>query len=268
MNRSRRAWLLIPAVLLGGVLQAAPPPAAAPRKAAAGKKLRYTKRRNHDRHGIGKFYMGREIAKVMGFGPGGQGARWLERNEREREERLALMVKSLGLKPGMVVADIGAGSGVITGLMAPRVAPGGKVIAVDVQPKMLRRLEIRMKRFGIKNVELVLGTQESPKLKPASIDLALFVDVYHEFKFPYEMMLEISKALKPGGRAAFVEYRMEDPRVPILKVHKMSQVQVKKEMSHPEFGLRWKKTVGVLPRQHILMFERVAAAAGDKKAAP
>ena len=220
-------------------------------------KARYTHREQHDRHGIGKFYLGREIAGVMGYGPGGQGAAWLERSAREREERLSLLVKSLRLKPGMVVADVGAGSGVISLLMAEQLLPNGKVLAVDVQREMLDRLQQRSKKLGVQNVEPVLGTSTSPMLPAISIDLALFVDVYHEFEYPYEMMSAISKALKPGGRAVFVEYRKEDPTVPIKLVHKMSVAQVRKEISQQEFLLEWKETIGVLPRQHIIVFERI-----------
>lgn len=229
------------------------------------KNPRYKFRRLHDPNGIGKFYMGREIAHVMGFGRGGKGAEWLEREEREREERLTLLVKSLKLKPGMVVADIGAGSGVISFLLAEQLAPQGKVVAVDVQQKMLDRLKKRMEARKIKNIELVKGTQKSPKLKPASIDWVIMVDVYHEFEFPYEMFLEISKSLKPGGKVAFVEYRKEDPTVPILLVHKMYERQVKKEAGLPEFGLKWVETIGVLPRQHIVVFERAGKESSPAK---
>ncbi len=219
---------------------------------------RYEIRKDHDPNGIGKFYMGREIAHVMGFGPMGDGARWLERDEREEEERLTLLIRSLDLKPGMVVADIGAGSGVISILMAERVLPDGKVLAVDVQQEMLDRLRENTKRMKITNVEPVKGTQQTTSLKPGSVDLAIMVDVYHELEFPYEMLLDLSKSLKPGGRIAFVEYRKEDPDVPIKLVHKMSEAQVKKEISQPEFGLKWTKTIGVLPRQHIVLFEKRA----------
>ncbi len=218
---------------------------------------RYEIRRDHDPNGIGKFYMGREIAHVMGFGPGGQGAEWLERAVREKEEKLTLLIKSLDLKPGMVVADIGAGSGVISVLMAEKILPDGKVLAVDVQQEMLDRLRDNLKKLKIDNVEPIKGTQKTTSLKPGSVDLAIMVDVYHELKFPYEMLLDISKSLKPGGRVAFVEYRKEDPDVPIKLVHKMTVEQVKKEMAPPEFGLKWKKTIGVLPWQHIIVFEKL-----------
>lgn len=213
---------------------------------------RYQMRRDHDPNGTGKFYMGREIAQVMSF----HGAPWLERPEREEEERLSVLVKLLKLKPDMVVADVGAGSGVITILMAREVGDKGKVMAIDIQKEMLVLLGDKLSRIGLKNVELVLGTEKSPKLEPNSIDLALMVDVYHEFKFPFEMMEELSKSLKPGGRIAFVEYRREDPDVPIKLVHKMSEAQVKIEITQPEFGLKWKETIKDLPRQHIVIFEK------------
>jgi len=223
------------------------------------KASRYTYNKIHDPDGIGKFYMGREIAHVMGYGFRGRGAAWLERVEREREEKLSLLIKSLKLKPGDVVADLGAGSGVISVLMAEQVLPGGKILAVDIQQEMLDRLKKNLETLEITNVVPVKSTPKSPNLKPASIDLAIMVDVYHEFDFPFEMMLEISRALKPGGRVAFVEYRMEDPTVPIKLVHKMTQKQVRKEAEQAVFGLKWKETIGVLPRQHIVVFEKLAA---------
>jgi len=223
-------------------------------KTKAAEPSRYSFRKEHDRNGIGKFYMGREIARVMGFG----GVDWLERPQRQTEENLTLLVKSLKLKPGMVVADIGAGSGVISVLMAEQITPNGTVMALDVQQKMLDRLKAKLKRLKIENIIPVKGTQKSTRLKEKSVDLAIMVDVYHEFAFPYEMMLEISKILKPGGRVAFVEYRKEDPTVPIKLVHKMTEAQVKKEITQPEFGLKWKETIQVLPRQHIVVFERVS----------
>jgi precorrin-6B methylase 2 len=215
-------------------------------------KERYQTKKIHDPNGTGKFYMGREIAMVMTF----HGAPWLERPEREEEERLSELVSELKLKPGQVVADVGAGSGVITMMMAHEVGDTGKVLAVDIQQEMLDLLGDKIKDRNIQNVELVLGSNKSPKLEPSSIDLALMVDVYHEFEFPYEMMLELSKAMKPGGRVAFVEYRREDPQVPIKLVHKMSEAQVKKEIGQPEFQLKWKETVASLPRQHVVIFER------------
>lgn len=216
---------------------------------------RYEWKLDHDPDGIGKFYMGREIAHVMGF----QGAGWLERSTREEEERLTLLVKSINLKPGDVVADIGAGSGVISIRMSEAVLPGGSIKAVDVQQEMLDRLKEHCKTYDVQNVEPIKGTAKTTNLKPSSIDVALMVDVYHEFEHPYEMMLDISKAMKPGGRVIFVEYRKEDPSVPIKLVHKMTQAQVRKEMTPEEFQLEWKETVTVLPRQHIIIFQKKAA---------
>lgn len=213
---------------------------------------RYSYRKNHDPNGIGKFYMGREIAHVMGF----TGAAWLERNEREKEERLTLLVRSLKLKPGMTVADIGAGSGVISMLMADQLLPGGKVLAVDIQQEMLDRLVANCRKHGITNVVPIKGTVRSPNLKPGTIDLIILVDVYHEFEFPFEMTLEMSRSLKPGGRIAWVEYRKEDRTVPIKLVHKMSEAQVKREASQPEFGLEFVETIDVLPWQHIVIFRK------------
>ncbi len=213
---------------------------------------RYSWRENHDPNGIGKFYMGREIAHVMGFA----GARWLERTEREEEERLTLLVRSLKLKPGMIVADIGAGSGVISMLMAEQLLPDGKVMAVDIQQEMLDRLTDNCKKRGVTNIVPVKGEAKSPNLKPGSVDLIILVDVYHEFEFPYEMTLEMSKSLKPDGRIAWVEYRKEDRTVPIKLVHKMSEAQVKREASQEGLGLKFVETIGVLPRQHIVIFEK------------
>jgi protein-L-isoaspartate O-methyltransferase len=243
------------AILLFGTAGACAPAAdqTAAGKTAKGK--RYTVRKDHDPNGIGKFYMGREIAHVMGF----PGAGWLERKGREKEEKLSVLIKSLELKPGMVVADIGAGSGVISALLAEKVGPKGYVIAVDVQQKMLDRLKGRMKTLGIKNVRPHRGTQKSPQLKPGSVDLALMVDVYHEFEWPYEMTRELCKSLKPGGRLVFVEYRKEDPKVAIKEVHKMSLAQVKKEMGRKEFEMAYQKTIGTLPLQHVIIFVKKGA---------
>ncbi|MSR58563.1 MAG: methyltransferase domain-containing protein [Planctomycetaceae bacterium] len=199
--------------------------------------------------------MGREIAHVMGY----VAANWLERPEREKEEGTSKLVKALDLKPGMVVGDIGAGSGVLTLPMAGRVGPKGKVIAVDVQQEMLDLLSVKLRARRIRNVELVLGNEKSPELPAESLDLALMVDVYHEFAYPYEMMRALSKAMKPGGRVVFVEFRMEDPKVFIKLVHKMTEEQVKLEIGQPEFRLKWKETIGTLPWQHLIVFEKQGA---------
>ncbi|MGH7127050.1 MAG: class I SAM-dependent methyltransferase [Planctomycetaceae bacterium] len=215
---------------------------------------RYSYREEHDPNGIGKFYMGREIAHVMGW----QGIGWLERSEREKEEQLSKMVAALKLEPGMTVADIGAGSGVITVKLAEKVGETGAVVAVDIQEEMLIRLRKKVERLGLENVKLIKGTITSPNLEPESVDLALMVDVYHEFSHPHEMMQAIAAAMKPGGRVVLVEYRKEDPKVPIKLVHKMTEAQVKREIGLDEFGLRWKETIDVLPQQHIVIFERDA----------
>ncbi|MFO0948692.1 MAG: class I SAM-dependent methyltransferase [Planctomycetota bacterium] len=214
---------------------------------------RYEFRSNHDPNGIGKFYMGREIAMVMGH----QGIDWLERPEREEEEAPATLVQSLGIKKGMVVADIGAGSGYFSFRLAGLVGDEGRVLAVDIQPEMIAELKQRMREKKVANVTPVLGTITDPKLPEESVDLILMVDVYHEFSHPYEMATAMVKSLKPGGRLVFVEYRREDPSVPIKLVHKMSEKQVLLEMKpHP---LRWVGTVSTLPRQHIIIFEKIAA---------
>jgi ubiquinone/menaquinone biosynthesis C-methylase UbiE len=211
---------------------------------------RYVYRQEHDPNGSGKFYMGREIALVMGH----QGADWLERAEREAEEKPELLIEALKLKVGDRVADIGAGTGYLARRLATRVGQPGTVYAVEIQPEMLVILTNKMAQLGITNVKPVLGTITDPKLPAASVDLILMVDVYHEFSHPYEMMRAICQALKPDGRVAFVEYRGEDPDVPIKLVHKMTEAQVRKEAAvHP---LMWEETIKTLPRQHIILFRK------------
>jgi precorrin-6B methylase 2 len=220
---------------------------------------RYEFRKEHSRDGIGKFYMGREISHVMGH----QAADWLERPERDAEEHTEKLVGELKVKPGDVIADIGAGTGYFTRRLAKKTGPTGSVLAVEIQPEMLDLLTNQMHQAGITNVKPVLGTASDPKLGTNTIDLALMVDVYHELEFPFEMMDAITRALKPGGRVVFVEFRGEDPAVPIKPLHKMTEAQVKKEMS--ALPLRWVETIGVLPRQHIIVFQKSAA---DKPANP
>ena len=211
---------------------------------------RYEFRQLHDPNGIGKFYMGREIAHVMGH----QAADWLERPERDAEEHSEKLVDQLNLKAGDVVADIGCGTGYFSRRLAKKVAPGGRVLGVDIQPEMLQILTNKMAEAGVTNVVPILGTFIDPKLPTNAVDLALMVDVYHEFDHPYEMMQAIVRGLKPGGRVVFVEFRAEDPKVPIKAVHKMSEAQVKREMA--PFPLEWVETLGPLPRQHIIVFKR------------
>lgn len=218
--------------------------------AAAPPPVKYTYRKVHDPDGIGKFYLGREIAWVMGY----QGAEWLDRPERIKEEGTDKLLKALPLKPGMAVADLGAGSGYYTFPIAEKVGPKGKVYAVDIQKEMLDLIKRRMKTRGVSNIEPVRGTITDPKLPEGQVDLILMVDVYHEFSHPYEMTAALVKALKSGGLLVFVEFRMEDPAVPIKLVHKMSQKQVIKEMRpHP---VRYVKTLDMLPWQHVMLFRK------------
>ena len=200
--------------------------------------------------GIGKRYMGRDIASVMGW----QGAAWLEREEREREERTDLLLAALALKPGMVVADIGAGTGYLSRRMATAVGSGGKVLAVDVQPEMVQMVKQLAQQARLGQIVPVQCSETDVGLQPHSVDLAIMVDVYHELAYPFEVLASIVRALKPEGRVVFVEYRAEDPRVPIKELHKMSQAQVKREAAvHP---LVWQRTVDTLPWQHLVVFRK------------
>ncbi|MBU3560054.1 class I SAM-dependent methyltransferase [Polynucleobacter hallstattensis] len=200
--------------------------------------------------GIGKRYMDREISGVMGW----QGASWLERDKREREERTDLLLEALALQPSMVVADIGAGTGYLSRRMAPLVMPGGKIIALDLQPEMVNILQTGVKRSKLSQIEVRLGTVDDIKLPKNSIDMAIMVDVYHELAYPYEVMNSIMQALKPRGRIVFVEYKAEDARVPIKPLHKMSEAQIKREAGI--FALDWERTVSTLPWQHVVVFRK------------
>ncbi len=203
--------------------------------------------------GIGKYHLGREISAVMGW----QGAAWLERPAREQEERTDLLVDALGLAPGEVVADVGAGTGYLARRMAARVAPGGRVLAVDVQPRMVELLRQRVASAGLSNVEPRLGAVDDVGLPAGSVDVAVMVDVYHELEYPFEVLASIIRALKPGGRVIFVEYRAEDPQVPIKRLHRMSEAQIRREAAlHP---LAWDRTVDALPWQHVVVFRQRAA---------
>ena len=174
--------------------------------------------------------------------------------QRDREERTDLLLAALALKPGMVVADIGAGTGYLSRRMAPAVMPGGKVWAVDVQPEMISLLKANLNRRGLTQVEARLGAEDDVRLPAGSVDLVVMVDVYHELAFPYEVLASVMKSLKPGGRIAFVEYKAEDPRVPIKPLHKMSEAQIKREAG--VFVLDWERTVGTLPWQHLVVFRK------------
>jgi precorrin-6B methylase 2 len=191
---------------------------------------------------------GRRYAPVMGY----QGAPWLERGEREEEEAPDVALDVLKIAKGAAVADIGAGSGYITVRLAARVGPAGRVFANDVQPQMLNMLARRLAASKITNVTLIEGTFDDPKLPPASVDLAIMVDVYHELSQPQAMLRHLRDSLKPGGRLVLLEYRKEDPTVPIKFEHKMSVAEAKMEVEAEGFTLT--KVDETLPRQHILIF--------------
>lgn len=199
------------------------------------------------RDGIGKAYLGREIAHYMSH----EGAPWLERPEREREEEPSRMLRALALRPDMVVADFGCGSGYLTAKIAPLVA---RVLAVDIQQEMVDLVAAKARELKLTNVEPLRCTETDPKLPAGALDLVLLVDVYHEISEPIEVVRGIRAALKPGGRLVLVEYRGEDPAVPIKPLHKMTEAQARREMA--SFGMRWVETIGILPRQHILVFAR------------
>ena len=193
--------------------------------------------RTASRDGIGKFYMGREISHVMGH----LGAGWLERPNREAEERTDLLIDNLPLEPGSVAADIGAGTGYFSLPMARRVGTDGRVLAVDIQPEMLAIVEERAGTENLANIDTILASETDPRLPASTVDLALLVDAYHEFSYPREVMEGVVEGLKPGGRVVLIEYRGEDPRVPIKPLHKMTAEQAIAEMK--AVGLDWETTL-------------------------
>lgn len=197
-----------------------------------------------------KYYLGREIAQTMHFA----GAPWLTRESREREEECTTLLKALHFKPGQTVADLGCGNGFYTLKIAPKLMPGGRVLAVDIQPEMLQLLNERARVGRIKGIEPVLGTLVDPKLPENKVDLVLCVDAYHEFSHPQQMLAAIRKSLSPKGRLVLVEFRAEDPKVPIKPLHKMSKVQVNKELTHN--GYKLVEEFDKLPWQHVMFFER------------
>jgi len=214
----------------------------------SGESDRYTQVRP-SRDGIGKVYMGREISFVMGH----RAAGWLERPEREREERTDLLISRLPLEADDVVADVGAGTGYFSFPMARRV-PEGRVLAVDIQQEMLGIINQRRREGAPTNVETVLGTITDPNLPSGGVDLILIVDAYHEFSHPYEMGTAMAEALVPGGQLILIEYRAEDPRVPIKPLHKMTEAQAVAEME--AIGLEHVRTEDFLPQQHFMVFEK------------
>lgn len=201
------------------------------------------------RDGLGRYYFGREIAHFMSH----EAAPWLDRPEREREERPDLVIESLRLKPGDRVADLGCGTGYFSSRLAKAVGPKGVVYGVEIQAEMLKILKVRMSEQGIANVVGVLGSVDDPGL-PEPVDLVLIVDVYHEMSHPAEMIAAVCRHLKPGGRIAFVEYRAEDPEVPIKRLHKMTEAQIRREMTVQP--LDFVETVSTLPRQHLVVFRK------------
>lgn len=192
---------------------------------------------------------GRVYAGVMGVG----GAGWLERPEREDEEAPSKALDALQLKPGMAVADIGAGSGYYSSRMAKRVGTTGHVYATDIQPGMIALLERRLKSESLTNVSTVLGTMDDPKLPAQSIDLAIMVDVYHELQQPQVFLQRLKPAFKSGGRLVLLEFRKEDPKIPILEAHKMSVAEVKQELEAEGYVLD--QVIEVLPWQHIIVLK-------------
>jgi ubiquinone/menaquinone biosynthesis C-methylase UbiE len=206
--------------------------------------------KNGDWEGSGKWYMGREIAPVMSHFAIG----WLEREEREEEENVSQLLKNMALKEGEVVADIGAGSGYHVVRMAPMVGNSGKVMAVDLQSEMLVFLQKQADKLKLSNVIPVLGSEKSTRLNKGTVDKVLMVDVYHEFSFPKEMGESIFEAVKPGGLVYLIEYRAEDPMVPIKTVHKMTEKQAIAEMK--AVGFRFVKNMDNLPWQHCLIFSK------------
>ena len=202
-----------------------------------------------DPNGINKWYMGRQIAQVMSH----YGIDWLEREEREMEENTSLLLKNLAVKPGMIIADIGAGSGYHSALLSKMVG-SGKVFAVDVEPEMIAYLNERINQEKLSRIVPVLGTEQKLPLPEHTIDMMLLVDVYHEFSYPYEMTLSMRAALKPGGKLVLVEFRSEDPTVPIKTIHKMSEVQAIKEFKAA--GFIFDKNIDNLPWQHCMVFTK------------
>lgn len=197
--------------------------------------------------GIGKWYMGREISHVMGY----QGMSWLERGEREKEENTSTLLENMNIKKADVIADIGAGSGYHVFKMA-RMAANGTIYAVDIQEEMLSAMRDKKTADKVTNVNLVKGSEKSANLAPDSVDKVLIVDVYHEMNFPYEMLASIKKAMRADAKLYLIEYRGEDPNVPIKKLHKMTEAQAVKELK--ALGLVLEKNMENLPWQHCMVF--------------
>jgi precorrin-6B methylase 2 len=200
-------------------------------------------------NGIGKWFMGREIAYVMGY----QGMAWLNRPDREKEENVSLLIDNMDIQSDDVIADIGAGSGYHVFKMAP-MANQGTIYAVDIQPEMLAEMKRIKKIKNAKNVEIILGGEKSPNLPANKIDKILMVDVYHEFNFPFEMLQSIKTALKENGKIYLIEYRGEDQSIPIKTIHKMTENQAVKELEFAGFQLV--ENIENLPWQHCMIFKK------------
>ena len=245
-----RLGIAIATLALGGLTlpAAAPGPQQAadpPKTKSADTKAKARARR--DRPG---YYMGRRIADVMSF----EGADWLVRDTREQEEQPDAMLDALKIAKGATVADIGAGVGYTSLKLSRRVGPGGTVYATDLQPEMLRMLAENAREAGVRNVKPVLATKTQTKLPDGKVDLAIMVDVYHECPDPEATLAGVRKALRPGGRLVLVEYRGEDPEVPIKPEHKMTLRQVRREVE-PQ-GYTFKESLEFLPWQHVIVFEK------------
>ena len=212
--------------------------------------LNYTYRQ-HTEGGTGKIYVTREIAQIMGS----DGVAWLDRKDREKEENSNLAINKMELQPTSTVADIGAGTGYYTFKIAQRV-PNGKVYAVEIQDDMIRYLNERKSELNCNNVEVIKGDSKSPHLPDSSIDLAIMIDVYHELEYPKEMLQYISKALRKDGKILLLEYRAEDPSIPIKPLHKMSVSQINKEMAANGYKLYYDGEF--LPIQHFLMYQKLS----------
>jgi len=202
-----------------------------------------------DPNGLNKWYMGRQIANVMSH----YGINWLERADREKDENSTQLVKNLDIKPGMIIADIGAGSGYYT-VRVSKLLTGGKIYAVDVQQEMIDFLNNRIQKEKLNNIETVLGEEQKVPLPPSSIDMMFLVDVYHEFAYPYEMSKSMMSALKPDGKLILVEFRGEDKSLAIKGLHKMTEEQIIKELSAA--GFKFERNITNLPIQHFMIFTK------------
>ncbi len=253
--RAATLWMLTLGSVAAARQDVAPAPATeapkAGRAGADGKNAKTkTKTKTKGRRDRPGYYMGRPIADVMSW----RGAEWLFRETRIDEEQPEAMLDALEIAPGSTVADVGAGAGYHSIRLARRVGPKGTVLAADVQPEMLQLLRANARTAGVENIKPLLATQRDTKLPDGKVDLILMVDVYHECSDPDVLLAGLLKALKPGGRLVLVEFRGEDPEVPIKPEHKMTLKQVRLELE-PQ-GFRFQKSLEFLPWQHVIVFEK------------